>query len=240
MRRPVGTVDPEAVLRRIYGDATGLHRDLHDKSEAHRLEHGGACDVYPSDPGNAPLWPLLTAMVKARRFLEVGCGLGYTAALMAEAGGPRCHVDTIEADEGHAALAGAELARRGLADRVTVLRGRAEHVLPRLLAPFCVLSVDSDWATYPQLLPHLVRLTRPGGVLVSANLFPLFADWARELPHKDAVEAYLTHLVRDPRFVTYIIPGQWHALSYRSEARSLRSRGQTSASGRGKNPRSPP
>ncbi len=209
------TVDPEAVLRRIYGDALGLHRDLHDKSEAHRLKHGGACDVYPSDTGNAPLWPLLTAMVKARRFLEVGCGLGYTAALMAEAGGPRCHVDTIEADEGHAALAEAELSRRGLSKRIRVLRGQARAILPSLSEPYHLTFIDADWSEYPFLLADLLRLTRRGGVMVSANLFPLFADWARELPHRDAVRVYLKRLVRDPRMVTYIVPGQWHALSFR-------------------------
>lgn len=208
-------IDTLAILRKIYGDRLSLHYDLYEKSVAHREEHGEECTVYPSSPEDAPLWLLLAVALQARRFLEIGCGLGYTAALMAEAGGSECRVDTIEAVEEHASLAEEEFSRRGLAERIRVLRGQARDILPGLPGPYDVIFADADWREYPELLPHMARLTRPGGVLVSANLFPLFEVWAREMPHKGAVEEYLTNLLSDPRFHTYIIPQKWHALSYR-------------------------
>ncbi|MGH7429424.1 MAG: O-methyltransferase, partial [Candidatus Methylomirabilaceae bacterium] len=207
--------DTVAILRRIYGDRLLLHHDLYDQSNVHRKQHGEGCTVHPSHPSQAPLWTLLAGISKARRFLEVGCGLGYTAALMAEAGGTSAHVDTIESVSEHAGLAEAEFFQRGLADRIHVLRGQAREVLRELTDPYDIIFLDASWREYPQFLPHLVRLTRPGGMLVTANLFPLFEAWAQQMPHKEAVEEYLTLLVRDIRFRTYIIPEHWHALSYR-------------------------
>ncbi|MGH2404435.1 MAG: O-methyltransferase [bacterium] len=130
--------------------------------------------------------------MKAHRFLEVGCGLGYTAALMADAGGRGADVDTIESVPEHADLAEAEFSRRGLADRIRVLRGEAREILPTLAGPYDVIFLDASWREYPQFLPHLTRLIRAGGVLFTANLFPLFDVWARQMPHKQAVEEYLT------------------------------------------------
>ena len=217
-------IDTTAILRDIYGARLDLHLDLNRRSDEHRLEHNdvgrddsgtGDCDVYPSSPGLGPLWPFLAAALGARRFLEVGCGLGYTAALMAEAGGPDGRVDTIEGVEEHADLAEAELASRGLSGRVTVLRGRALDVLPTLRETYDVIFLDGDWSEYPDMLPDLARLTRIGGLLVSDNLFSLFSNWAQGMGGGDAVKRYLTDLVADPRFVTHIFQGNWEAWSYR-------------------------
>lgn len=208
-------IDTSALLREIYGESLLLHSDLYEKSNAHREEHGESCGVHPSSLEDAPLWPALAASLGARRFLEVGCGLGYTAALMAEAGGPESRVDTIEGSDLHADLAEAELAERGLGDRVHVIRGEARDVLAGLTGPYDVIFLDADWEEFPDWVDHLARLTRVGGVLVSANLFPLFEEWAAELPHKAEVQEYLTKLVAEARFRTYVIPGKWHALSYR-------------------------
>ena len=217
-------IDTHAILRDIYGAQLDLHLDLNRRSVEHRLEHNdiGAdgsdsddCTVYPSSPGLGPLWPFLVATFGVRRFLEIGCGLGYTAALMAEAGGSDIQVDTIESVTEHADLADAELASRGLSSRVTVLRGRALDVLPTLREPYDVVFLDGGWSEYPEMLPDLARLTRVGGLLVSDNLFSLFSNWAQGMGGGEAVKRYLSDLVADRRFVTYIFQGKWQAWSYR-------------------------
>jgi predicted O-methyltransferase YrrM len=202
-------------LERLYEGAVSLHRSLWDRSIAHRLTHGETCTVYPSWPTNAPLWPLLAAMLHAQRFLEVGTGLGYTTVLMAEAGGPTCHVDTIEAVPEHAELAEREFGVRGLDRRIRVMRGTARDVLPRLALPYDIVFLDADWDGYPALLSDLLRLTRPGGMIVTGNLFPLFEPWAQQLPGRDALEEYLRRLIQEPGVRTFVVPGWWKALSYR-------------------------
>jgi predicted O-methyltransferase YrrM len=78
-----------------------------------------------------------------------------------------------------------------------------------------VVFLDSDWRDYPGYVSHLVRLTRVGSVVVSANLSPLFGRWGKGLPGKNAIRAYLRSLILDARFRTYITRGDWHAISVR-------------------------
>ena len=203
------------LLTGIYHGRADVHLDLYQLSNQHRRKHGRGCDMFPSDPLQAPLWRVVASLTHARRMLEVGCGYGYTAAVMASAGGPDCRVDTIEGDPHHAELAEQAFLQRGLSRRIRILRGRGQRVLPKLKGRYDVVFLDGDWREYPRYLRHLRRLTRPGSIIVTANLNPLFGGWGGRLPGKPAIQSYLTRLVRDPRFQTYIVPGEWHSISVR-------------------------
>lgn len=211
----MGEIDPLVELGRIFGPALETHADLREASDAHREAHGNECDVYPSSVAQAPLWTFLAALTGGRRFLEIGCGLGYTAALMASAGGPSCRVDTIESDADHADLAERGIARKRLGTRVRVFRGAALHVLPTLAGPYDVIFLDGDWREYPRYLRHLTRLTRPGSIVVTANISPLMGGWGVDFPGRREIRTYLRSLVRERRFRTYITRGEWHAYSLR-------------------------
>src|SRR5947208_14045310 len=95
------------LLMKIYGGRADAHLDLYRLSNQHRSKHGRDCDMYPSDPLQAPLWRVFASLTHARRTLEVGCGHGYTAAVIASAAGPDFPVVTIEACPQHAALGSA-------------------------------------------------------------------------------------------------------------------------------------
>ena len=205
----------EQLLMKIFAGRADIHLDLYRLSNQHRRKHGRDCDMYPSDPLQAPLWSVVASLTHARRMLEVGCGHGYTAAVMASAAGPDCHVDTIEGNSQHAALAEKAFQERDLSKRITVLRGRGQSILPRLKGHYDVVFLDGDWREYPRYIPNLRRLTRPGSIIVTANLNPLFGGWGGGLPGKPAILSYLTRLVRDPQFRTYIVPGEWHSISVR-------------------------
>ena len=158
-------------LRPVFGDRISVHQDLYELTHAHRIQHNrglgdGPCSAWPSPPYRAPMWPIVVAMVKPTRFLEIGCGLGYTAALMADAGGPKARVDTIESDPLHADLAEKELSRRGLAGRVRILRGDENEIIPALTHTYDVVFVDGG-RRESEVWPELRRLTRRGGARIS-------------------------------------------------------------------------
>ena len=203
------------LLMKIYGGRADAYLDLYQLSNQHRRKHGRDCEMFPSDPLQAPLWTVLASLTRARRILEVGCGHGYTAAVMASAAGPDCRVDTIEEESDHANLAEQAFEKRGLSGRIRVLRGRGQNVLPKLRGRYDVVFLDGDWREYPRYIQHLRRLTRPGSFIVTANLNPLFGGWGGRLPGKRAIQSYLTRLVRDPHFRTYVVPGEWHSISVR-------------------------
>ena len=154
----------QPLLEELFGHESDLHHDLYEMTHSHRREHNGgtdegACIAWPSPPYRAPVWRIVADAIGATRFLEVGTGLGYTAALMADAGGPGCWVDTIENDPLHAEIAGSELSRRGLDGRVRVLLGDAAEVVADLTVPYDVVFLDGD----VDVLDHADRLLRPGG-----------------------------------------------------------------------------
>lgn len=109
----------------MFGHEMDLHYDLYEQTHSHRREHNGGqdqgpCGAWPSPPYRAPTWRIVAEITGTTRFLEVGTALGYCSALMADAGGPNCLVDTIESDPSHADIAEAELVRREFGDRVQV------------------------------------------------------------------------------------------------------------------------
>ena len=152
------------LLEKLFGHEMDLHYGMYELTHSHRREHNGGqdegpCTAWPSPPYRAPIWRIVTDAIGATRFLEVGTALGYCTALMADAGGPGCQVDTIENDSLHADIAEAELSKRGLGDRVRVLRGNAADVMANLAGPYDVVFLDGG-ADVPQ---HVERLLRPGG-----------------------------------------------------------------------------
>jgi protein-L-isoaspartate O-methyltransferase len=153
------------LLEKLFGDAVDLRYDLYELTHSHRREHNGGldegpCVAWPSPPYRAPVWRIVAEAIGATRFLEIGTAVGYTAALMADAGGPGCRVDTVENDAVHADMAEAELEKRGLLDRVQVLRGDALDVLPDLAGPYDVVFLDGGGGDFSE---HVDRLLRPGG-----------------------------------------------------------------------------
>jgi protein-L-isoaspartate O-methyltransferase len=153
------------LLEDIFGHEMDLHYDLYEKTHAHRREHNGGqdqgpCVAWPSPPYRAPIWRIVTEVIGATRYLEVGTALGYCAALIVDAGGPDCQVDTIESDPLHADIAEAELSRRGLGDRVNVIRGDEADVLASLTEPYDVIFLDGESSDVTE---HVGRLLRPGG-----------------------------------------------------------------------------
>ena len=165
-----------AMIRQAYRVQMETHSDLRRKTNEHRAEHG--CTAYPS-PDSA-LWSFVFAMTGARRCLEVGCGLGYNAAVLAEALGPDGTVDTIENDPTHADLAEAELAGRGLAGRVRVLRGDAAEILRTLEEPYDMVFIDGGDTS--DLVFAAKQLVRDGGFVVSPNLTGGLAHWESRFP----------------------------------------------------------
>ena len=161
----------------VFGERMSDHSDLYEATHAHRIEHNGGygegdCTAWPSPPCQAPMWPLIAALVSAHSFLEVGCALGYNLALMASAGGRRSTVHGIEIDASHATLAEAAIASRGLAQRVRVFGGDSKEILPGLTGPYDVIFVDGGG--HEDVWHDLRRLAGPEGVVVDRE--PLRAE----------------------------------------------------------------
>jgi predicted O-methyltransferase YrrM len=130
----------------------------------HRARHG--CGAYPY--GNGPLLSALAATVGAKRILELGCALGYTAISFAH-GAPKAKIDTIERDPEHVRLARENFVAAGFDKRITVHEGDFAKVLPTLNAGYDVAFFDGN-TPVPALHKALRDLLDTGGLLITANL----------------------------------------------------------------------
>jgi predicted O-methyltransferase YrrM len=130
----------------------------------HRRQHG--CGAYPY--GNGALLGALAAGTGARRILELGTALGYSALWFAR-GALDAVVDTIDRDDEHVRLARENVEACGLAGHVVVHAGEFETVLPGLDPGYDLAFFDGFTPSKP-LLARLTRLLRTGGMLISANL----------------------------------------------------------------------
>jgi predicted O-methyltransferase YrrM len=204
MPLPSGEPDsPEAVARWIEQHVRPLDafRDVYAASHRHRESHGPGCSVFPT--GSGPLLGVLAAALGAGRILEVGCGLGYSALWLAHGSGPNGRVDTVERDPTHAELARGNFQRAGLEKRVEVLVGDALEVLASLEGPYDLVFSDSDPEDFPEELDHFLRLFRPGGLLVSANLF--LGQYVPDLRGVEPMARYRERLLSEPRLRTTIL-----------------------------------
>lgn len=138
-------------------------REIQADTDRHRSQHG--CWAYPHSDGR--LLGVLAAAMGAKRILELGTALGYTALWLAH-GAPEAHVDTVERDPQHVTLARKAIANAGVDSRITVHEGDFSAVLPTLSPGYDIAFFDGYAPALPEL-DGLGRVLRPGGLLVSAN-----------------------------------------------------------------------
>jgi len=117
---------------------------------------------------------LLAQTVGARRILEVGTLGGYSAIWLARALTADGRLISLELDPKHAAVATANLARAGFADRAEVRVGPAIAALPRLeqekAGPFDLVFIDADKPSNADYFAWALKLTRPGSLIVVDNV----------------------------------------------------------------------
>ena len=128
------------------GAAPDPFAKIRTATNTHRERHG--CGAYPYD--NGPLLAAMAGAANARRILELGTALGYTALSFAS-GAPDATVDTVERDPEHVQLARDNIAAAAMDHRITVHEGDFASVLPTLDPGYDVAFFD-------------------GGTLITANL----------------------------------------------------------------------
>ncbi len=122
----------------------------------------------------AELLASVAAASGARRALELGTAIGYSAAYLAAGMGPEGRVTAVDRNPERAAVARRLWAAAGLADRIELREGDALKLAPALGADHDLVFVDLLWEIGErelgrELAGHTTTALRPGGVLVADN-----------------------------------------------------------------------
>ena len=117
---------------------------------------------------------LLAKLQGAKRILEIGTLGGYSTTWLARALPPRGKLITLEYEPKHARVAGANLKRAGVADKVQIVVGKALESLPKLAAkekkPFDLFFIDADKQSNADYFKWALKLSRPGSLIIVDNV----------------------------------------------------------------------
>lgn len=189
-------------LERIHGDLPDVLRMLD--------REGGRDDIPIVGTAVGRLLAILVRATGARRVVEIGTAIGYSALWMASALPPDGELVTIDPDRERTDRARRfwELARVG--DRIRVVNAPALAALPTLIAPFDLAFIDALKHEYQAYLEQVLWLLRPGGTVVVDNL--LWSGRASGSSPDDgtsdtkAIKEFNAAFVRDQRFHATILP----------------------------------
>lgn len=156
---------------------------------------------------------LLLAMTCPKRILEVGAAVGFSSILMAEYAPEACEIVTIENYEKRIPIARENFKRAGKDEQITLLEGDAAEILPTLTEPFDLIFMDAAKGQYIHFLDDVLRLMKPGSVLVSDNVLQggdiIESHYAVERRNRTIykrMREYLYELKHNDKLLTSVIP----------------------------------
>ncbi|HEX3436116.1 MAG TPA: O-methyltransferase [Pseudacidobacterium sp.] len=125
-------------------------------------------------PSQGKLLHLLARSHGAKKILEIGTLGGYSTIWMARALPKNGLLVTLEADDKHARVAAANIARAGLSEIVDLRKGKALNALPKLadegIGPFDLIFIDADKRNNPRYFEWALKLSRPGSLIIVDNV----------------------------------------------------------------------
>lgn len=151
-------------IRDVIPESDGFLKELEDFAVENQ--------VPISQPETIKLIEVLIRFGRCERILEVGSAIGYSAIRMIGAGAVT--VDTIELNHEAAAFAEKNFTRAGLLDRINLLEGDANDILPDLAQnkdnKYDMIFIDAAKAQYNSFFGPCFSMLRHGGLLVSDNV----------------------------------------------------------------------
>lgn len=145
--------------------------------------------------------------------LEVGTAVGFSALLMNQYAPEGNHVTTIEKYEKRIPIARKNFERAGKEEAITLLEGDAMDILKELEGSYDFVFMDAAKGQYIHFLQDVLRVLKPGGLLVSDNVLQdgdvlesRFAVTRRNRTIHARMREYLYELTHRNDLETVILP----------------------------------
>lgn len=202
-------------------------RDTIPGSEGHILEmekYAKVNDVPISQPESIRMIEVLLKLMSAKKILEIGSAIGYSAIRMSRAAD--AEIVTVELSDDMADIAEDNFKKAGLDKKIRLIRGDGKEVLSKMEGEglFDVIFVDAAKGQYMDIFPDCERLLRVGGLLISDNILYKGMTATDELVVRRKItivrrlRAYLDMLKKNKNFSTAIVPiGDGVALSFKKK-----------------------
>lgn len=156
---------------------------------------------------------VLLALKQPKKILEVGTAVGFSTLLMSEYAPGDCHITTIEKYEKRIPVARDNFKKANREECITLLEGDAMEILQSLDDSYDFIFMDAAKGQYIHFFPHVLRLLKTGGMLVSDNVLQdgdiiesRFAVERRNRTIYKRMRDYLYELKHNESLMTSIIP----------------------------------
>lgn len=155
---------------------------------------------------------LLILMNEPKKILEIGTAVGFSAIFMSRFLDDDAHITTIENYPPRIAEAKKNFARAGVENRITLMEGDAQEILPELDEQYDFVFMDAAKGQYGCFFSEAVRLLKPNGILLCDNVLQdgdvlesRFAVTRRNRTIHSRMREYLHDLTHDPRLDSAIL-----------------------------------
>jgi caffeoyl-CoA O-methyltransferase len=154
------------------------------------------------------LLQFLVYVTGAKAVVEIGTLAGYSAVWIARALPEDGKLYTLEKSSKHAQVARAGFERAGVSGKIELLEGSAMELLRKLgsQAPFDLVFIDADKASYIGYGTWAVEHLRPGGLVAAHNAFRGGRILAPESDDDRAMKQFNAWLAEHPQLHSYILP----------------------------------
>ena len=172
-------------------------------------DHDIAINVGPED---GKLLQFLLKSITAKRVLEIGTLIGYSAIWIARALEQDGILYSIEKNPIHAQIARELIEQAQLDDIVHIIEGDARHVLENdsdLQSSFDFIFIDANKSAYPFYLEWSMKNIRKNGIIVADNSYlfdSVYEDVKNNLSHK--MHQFNKNAAEAEGFCSIMIPTQ--------------------------------
>ena len=149
----------------------------------------------------------------AKDILEIGAAVGYSSIFMSRNMADGAHITTIENYPPRREKALQNIERAGATDKITLLKGDAGEILKSPEGHYDFIDMDAAKAQYIVILPEILRLLKPGAVLITDNVLqegeiiePRFGVTRRNRTIYERMREYLYAVTHCDELETTIVP----------------------------------
>lgn len=116
------------------------------------------------------LLEFISRMITPEEILEIGTYTGYSAICLAKGLNPGGSLITIEMNDELTSFASSYFIRAGFADKIIMLSGKAQEIIPGLDRLFDLVYIDGDKREYCDYFRLVKEKVRPGGYIIADNV----------------------------------------------------------------------
>lgn len=139
-----------------------------DLGELQKWAYEQGLPIIPKDV--VKLLGFVLGLKKPKAILEIGMAVGFSASYMSQYLSEDGYIKTIDRYPLMIERARANFKKFGLEDKITILEGNANDILPTMDEKFDFVFMDAAKGQYITILPEVLRLTKVGGIIMADDI----------------------------------------------------------------------